>query len=349
MKRIGIIGGMSFESTLHYYEQINRKVNERAGGLVSADLVLRSVNFEEYHDLMEKGDWDEIAHRLSFEALDLVLKNKCDYVAVATNAMYKVAPAIKRRIEWWRQDGGGIYLYSRFVHIGDCVAKKLKEVGAKRILLLGTKFTMTEKFMKKFFYGRHNIQVMGVRNYPEEVDEINRIIFEELRHGIVTPESKEFMMNFVYQFPSDSEFRPDAIVLGCTELNMILEPGDVDIPLIDSTQAHIDKLVDLCLPETGGKGFKKSDKYIWHENPAGKSGATLYDGDIIRVCDIYKQNGSWHMRLYRLGDTHVNLGNDFSSIKEVERAATQVIRDHCIKEADWYSDIKKHLPALDNI
>ena len=105
---------------------------------------------------------------------------------------------------------------------------------------------MTEDFMKALL-GTHDIEVMDTSNYPEEIDEINRIIFEELCHGIVTSESKEFMMNFVYQFPADSDLRPDAIVLGCTELNMILEPDDVDIPLIDSTQAHIDKLVELCL------------------------------------------------------------------------------------------------------
>ena len=244
MKRIGIIGGMSYESTLHYYDQINRKVNERAGGLTSADLVLRSVNFEEYHKLMKEGKWGYIGEKLSHEAKKLAYGSECDYVAIATNTMHKVAPAIRRSVECHRS---GRDNYPKFVHIGDCIAEKLKEVGAKRIMLLGTKLTMTEKFMKKFLSERHNIEVMGVRNYPEEVDKINRIIFDELCHGIVTTESKEFMMNFVYQFPTDSDLRPDAIVLGCTELNMILEPDDVDIPLIDSTQVHIDKLVECCL------------------------------------------------------------------------------------------------------
>lgn len=249
MSRIGIIGGMSYESTLHYYEQINRQVNERAGGLVSADLVLRSVNFEEYHELMESDDWDEIAHRLSFEALDLVLKNRCDYVAIATNTMHKVADEVLgphevvNNVVW---PSTSTWIDVPLVHIGDCIADECKKVGAKRVLLLGTKFTMTEDFMKALL-GTHDIEVMDTSNCPEEIDEINRIIFEELCHGIVTSESKEFMMNFVYQFPADSDLRPDAIVLGCTELNMILEPDDVDIPLIDSTQAHIDKLVELCL------------------------------------------------------------------------------------------------------
>lgn len=94
MKRIGIIGGMSYESTLHYYERINRQVNERADGLTSADLVLRSVNFEEYHELMGKGYWQEIGRRLSVEARDLVVAHRCKYVAIATNTMHKVADHI---------------------------------------------------------------------------------------------------------------------------------------------------------------------------------------------------------------------------------------------------------------
>lgn len=107
---------------------------------------------------------------------------------------------------------------------------------------------MTEDFMAKRL-AQHGINVMSVDNYPEEIEEIDRIIFDELCHGVVTAESKEFMMNFVYQFPADSDIRPDAIVLGCTELEMILEQDDVDIPLINSTQAHIDKIVELCLED----------------------------------------------------------------------------------------------------
>jgi len=241
MKRIGIVGGMSYGSTLHYYERINRQVNERAGGLASADLVLRSVNFEDYHKLMEKGDWKTIWSKLLDESTTLVLKEKCSYVAIASNTMHKVSdffPGVhgKRLMD----------VEIPLVHIGDCIAEKCKEIGAERVLLLGTKFTMTEDFLKRKL-AMHGIQTMSVGNYPDEVAEIDRIIFDELCHGIVTAESKEFMMNFVYQFPADSDDRPDAIILGCTELEMILQQDDVDIPLINSTQAHIDKIVDLCL------------------------------------------------------------------------------------------------------
>ena len=107
---------------------------------------------------------------------------------------------------------------------------------------------MTEDFMAKRL-AQHGIEVMPVDDYPDEIAEINRIIFDELCRGVATPESKEFMMNFIWQFPSDSDIRPDAIVLGCTELEMILEQDDVDIPLINSTQAHIDKIVELCLED----------------------------------------------------------------------------------------------------
>ena len=253
MKRIGIIGGMSFESTLHYYEQINQEVYKRTHGLAFPDLVIRSVNFQEYRKLMEKGDWCEIAHRLKFEALDLVFKNKCEYVAIATNTMHKVADLVIGPHEVAHEVVGNAawppisrWINIPLVHIGDCIAEECKEVNAKRVLLLGTEITMTDYFMKDYLLN-FGIIAMGTRNYPEEIKKINRIIFEELCHGIVTLESKQFMVNFINQFPADSDERPDAIILGCTELNMILEPGDVDIPLIDSTKAHIDKLVNLCL------------------------------------------------------------------------------------------------------
>lgn len=249
MKRIGILGGMSYESALHYYEQINRKVNERAGGFISADLVLRSVNFGEYHKLMDSGDWSEIAHRLSFEALDLVLKNECKYIAIATNIMHKVADKISGQHEIinnvvWPPTPTWVDI--PLVHIGDCIAKECWRISAKRVLLLDTKFTMTEDFMNAHL-AEYDIEVMDMSDYLEGVNEINRIIFEELRYGVVTPESKKFMLNFVRQFLTGPSLKPDAIVLGCTELNMILNPDDVDIPIIDSTQVHIDRLVELCL------------------------------------------------------------------------------------------------------
>lgn len=249
MKCIGIIGGMSPESTVHYYERINRQVTKRAGGLTTAELVLRSVNFGEYTHLMDEGRWQYIGVRLSYEAEKLAYGSGCDYIALATNTMHKVAPLIKSRIEGSCIDSSDCC--PKFVHIGDCIAEKLKEAGARRILFLGTKTTMTEDFMKDYLLEQHGIKTIDVKDYPEEVEEINRIIFEELCRGIVMYRSRKHLMDFIRNFTANDlpELRPEAIVLGCTELDMILGPADVDIPLVDSTQVHIDKLVELCLSD----------------------------------------------------------------------------------------------------
>ena len=255
LKRIGIIGGMSYESTLHYYEAINRQVNERAGGLVSADLVLRSVNFEEYHKLMEVGDWEEIAHKLSFEALDLVLKNNCDYVAIATNTMHKVASEV---IGPHEVVNGAVWPHVSswvdipLVHIGDCIGEKCKATGARTVLLLGTKHTMCDEFMIDFLRTNYGLDALNDLVDSNEVQEVHRIIFEELCHGKIVAKSEEFLTELIRDISfecMEQGLSPslDAVILGCTELNMILDPDNLDIPLIDSTQAHIDKLVDLCL------------------------------------------------------------------------------------------------------
>ena len=248
MKRIGIIGGMSYESTLHYYKQINQEVYKRTHGLAFPDLVIRSVNFQEYRKLMGVGDWEEIGRKLSFEALDLFLKNGCRYVAIATNTMHKVAGSVigPHEVVGLSESHTPRLVVIPLIHIGDCIAEKCNEINAKKVLLLGTEITMTDYFMKDYLLN-FGIIAMSTRNYPEEIKKIDRIIFGELCHGIVTLESKQFMVNFINQFPADSDERPDAIILGCTELNMILEPDDVVVPLVDSTKAHIDKLVNLCL------------------------------------------------------------------------------------------------------
>ena len=254
MKKIGIIGGMSFESTVHYYEQINRLVNERAGGLVSADMVLRSVNFEEYRKLMESDDWDEIAKRLSKEALDLVLMDKCDYVAIATNTMHKVADkvvgphAVSDNI--WPITTN--YYEIPLVHIGDCVAKECISKGFNRVAIIGTRMTMTDDFMKDHLR-RYGLMVVD-RFEDGEIGEIDRIIFEELCHGKTSWESAERILNILIAVElrdkknGGSGF--DAAILGCTELRMLsTEFHDIKdhFAIVDSTQVHINKIVELCL------------------------------------------------------------------------------------------------------
>jgi aspartate racemase len=256
MKRIGIIGGMSYQSTANYYEEINRRVNDLAGGLNSADLVIKSVNFAVFHELMDAGHWTEIAHRLDHMALDLVVLDGCDYVAIATNTMHKVASivagahTIKDNI--WPPTETVVNV--ELIHIGDSIAKKCKEVDAKRILLLGTKFTMTESFLKDYLKEMHEIETIDLSGYPEEIDEINRIIFEELCRGDITNKSADYLWDFISRFLDDADEEPDAIVLGCTELDMLfrdqaIRGADDLIPVIDSTEAHIESIVECCLSD----------------------------------------------------------------------------------------------------
>ena len=265
MKRIGIIGGMSFESTIHYYDRINREVNQRAGGDTSADLVLRSVNFEEYRELMKLNQWPEIAHRLSFEALDLTLKDNCEYVAIATNTMHKVADyivgpheVIDSEVIWPPIKS---YQSVPLVHIGDCVADECKERGFKRVAIIGTKFTMTEDFMKNRL--RQNGLEIVDTFISSEIDAIDHIIFDELCHGIIKPESREAVTQILARADSrDYENEGtgfDAVILGCTELENLT--GDwmeyyISNPrhnhhyeFVNSTQAHINRIVDLCLED----------------------------------------------------------------------------------------------------
>ena len=240
MKRIGIIGGMSYESTLHYYERINRQVNEAAGGLCSADLVLRSVNFEKYHNLMEKGDWKTIQDNLRGEAMRLVHYDGCRYVAIATNTMHKIVD--------------GSFAEIPLVDIRDCVAEQCKAAGVESVAILGTKFTMTEGFMKSRLE-KNGLKVVGE---PTEraVEQIDHIIFDELCHGKVYPASKQYLRDYCKDLARMKHIgsEPEGIILGCTELEMILDDecarwllDEFGIKLFDTTQAHIDKLAQLCL------------------------------------------------------------------------------------------------------
>ena len=280
MKRIGIIGGMSFESTLHYYERINRQIGETAranalaqaddpdgtyepaGEHVSADIVLRSVNFEEYCKRMESGDWQEIANMLSDEATSLIHDCHCDYVAIATNTMHKVAKEILSDMHY---KDGHMKLKPRrieeaqFVHIGDCVAEECIEKGYKRVAIIGTKTTMTEDFMKDRLR-KHGLEVADTFT-DEEITEIDRIIFEELCHGVSDDDSKHTVLNAIVHADSrdmdNGDIGFDAVILGCTELEMLFDEEEeyfISNPkhhhryeFVNSTQAHINKLVELCL------------------------------------------------------------------------------------------------------
>ena len=241
---------------MQYYEGINRLVNEKLRGMTSADLVIRSVNFEQYHQWMQNGEWNEISDCLCAEACKLVYDMRCDYIAIATNTMHKVSEDISGAISGLRNDG----VQPKLIHIGDCVAEKCKKNGVKRVALLGTRFTMMDDFMKNRLR-QNGLEV--VDNFTgAEVDKIDHIIFDELCHGEVKSESREAIFKIVSQANAYDMNAGgsgiDGIILGCTELDMLMETGPMMIyrpkhrrtfTLFDTTEIHIETLVKLCLSD----------------------------------------------------------------------------------------------------
>ena len=182
MKTIGIIGGMSYESSIHYYERINNQVNEIAGGLTCARMIIYNVNFEEIRKLMLDNEWDNIGEELA--RIAKVLEDAgADYIAIATNTMHKLADYVQSNI--------GIPL----IHIADCVADKCKERNVLNVGLLGTKYTMVEDFLENRLI-ENGLTVCTPSN-EEDINEIDRIIFDELCKGNIKESSKDYYVNVI--------------------------------------------------------------------------------------------------------------------------------------------------------
>jgi len=230
MKTIGIIGGMSYESSIHYYERINKQVNDLAGNLTCARMIIYNVNFEEIRKLMLDNKWDEIGVELG--RIAKILENAgADYIAIATNTMHKLADYIQKQIS------------IPLIHIADCVANKCKDSNIYNVGLLGTKYTMVEDFLK------NRLQQNGLSvTTPEESDKINeidRVIFDELCKGEIKEESKQYFIQVINNMIKENDIK--GIILGCTEIEMLVKQSDLTIPIFDTTQSHIDSIVDYSL------------------------------------------------------------------------------------------------------
>lgn len=233
MKTIGIIGGMSYESSIHYYERINKQVNQIAGGLTSAKLLIYNVNFEEIRKLMVENKWDKIGEELA--GIAKMLENAgVDYIVIATNTMHKLADYIQSRIS------------IPLIHIADCVADKCKENKVLNVGLLGTKYTMTEDFLVNRLE-KNGLTITTPKNI-EQIDEIDRIIFDELCKGEVNDTSREYYKKVISEMIKENEI--EGIILGCTEIEMLIKQSDLDIPIFDTTQSHIDSIVEYSLEKS---------------------------------------------------------------------------------------------------
>ena len=230
MKTIGIIGGMSYESSIHYYERINDQVNAEAGNLTCAKMIIYNVNFEEIRKLMLNNEWNEIGVELANIAIKLENAG-ADCIVIATNTMHKLADYVQSKIN------------IPLIHIADCVAEKCKKTGIFNVGLLGTKYTMVEDFFKDRL--KYNGLIVSTPENSQEIDEIDRIIFDELCKGKIKDISKKYYINVINEMIEHKGI--DGIILGCTEIEMLIKSKDIQIPIFDTTQSHIDSIVDICL------------------------------------------------------------------------------------------------------
>jgi len=229
MKTIGLIGGMSWESTVPYYRIVNETIKERLGRLHSAKVVLYSVDFFEVERLQHTGDW-EAAGNLLAQAARAVESARADFVVLCTNTMHKVAPAVEAAV--------GIPL----LHIADPTADSIKAAGHRTIGLLGTRFTMEQAFYKDRLRDRHGLQVLVPESQDRKV--IHRVIYEELCLGKVLATSRSEFRRVIGELVARGA---EAIILGCTEISLLVADDDSPVPLFDTTGIHARSAAELAL------------------------------------------------------------------------------------------------------
>ena len=229
MKIIGLLGGMSWESSLEYYRIINQLVKERLGGLHSAKCLLYSVDFQEIESLQHRGLWDE-AGRLLGEAARGLQKGGADFLLICTNTMHKVAPVVQQHISM------------PLLHIADPTAKSVLSRGIRKIGLLGTRFTMQEDFYKGKLVHDHGLEVLTP--IDADMDMIHQVIFDELVLGLIKDVSKEKYIAVIKRLEAAGA---EGVILGCTEIGLLVKDQDSPIPVFDTTLIHAEAAVEYAL------------------------------------------------------------------------------------------------------
>lgn len=234
MNALGILGGMSWESTATYYRLLNQGVRQRLGGLHSAPLLMHSVDFAGIAALQARGDWDEAGRQLA-EAAQTLQRAGAGALLLATNTMHKVAPAIAAAID------------IPLLHIGDAVGQALQRQGVGKAALLGTRFTLLEDFYRQRLAERFAIEVLIPP--PAQIEEIDRVIFAELCQGQFKAEARRFYLECLAQL---RERGAEVAILGCTEIGLLLEGVAAPLPLLDSTELHVAMGLDWLLDGAPG-------------------------------------------------------------------------------------------------
>ena len=222
LKTIGLIGGMSWESTVTYYKIINETIKKKLGGLHSAKCILYSVDFQEIEECQANGNWEKSGEILG-EAANNLEKAGADFIVICTNTMHKVVNQIKEKIS------------IPILHIAEMTAEKILEKGLKNIALLGTKYTMEQDFYKSKLIEKGINVIIPDKN---DIEIINEVIYDELCLGTINSDSKKKFLEIVDKLRNKGA---EGIILGCTEIGLLIKNEDTDVPLFDTAIIHAEQ------------------------------------------------------------------------------------------------------------
>ncbi|KPK81205.1 MAG: hypothetical protein AMS25_07290 [Gemmatimonas sp. SM23_52] len=231
MRVIGLLGGMSWESTAEYYRIINQEIRRRLGRQHSAKILMYSVEFEEIEEMQVAGQWDRAGQLLAEEAQRLE-RGGADFLLLCTNTMHKVAPAIEQAIQ------------IPLIHIADATAERIRQANLRRVGLLGTRFTMEEDFYRGRLTEQHGLEVLIPT--PGDRAVVDRVIFAELCQGQILEPSRQEYVRIIEALGREGA---EGVVLGCTEIGLLIKPEHSPLPVFDTTQIHAEKGVQLALAE----------------------------------------------------------------------------------------------------
>ncbi len=229
MKTIGVIGGMSWESTVSYYQLLNKAVNQAKGGFHSAKLILNSVDFAEIEQLQRNGEWDKTAVILC-EAAQSLERAGADFILIATNTMHIVASQVEEAVN------------VPLIHIADATGAQLVKQGITKVGLLGTAFTMEQAFYKQRLTDKFGIEVIAPNGVQRKL--VHDIIYDELCKGQISSRSRSDYQSIIEEL---SENGAQGVILGCTEIGLLVKQEDTNVPLFDTTKLHVEAAVHEAL------------------------------------------------------------------------------------------------------
>ena len=235
MKRIGLLGGMSWESSAEYYRFVNEAARDRLGGLHSADCVLRSVDFADVERLQREGRWEEAGALLACEAA-LLQEAGAELIVLCTNTMHKVADVIAAALQ------------VPFVHIADATAEAVKQAGLDTVGLLATAYTMEQDFYVGYLQERHGLAVLVPSADDRRI--VHSVIYDELCRGVIDPRSRDEYRRVMADL---ADRGAQGVLLGCTEIDLLVGPHDSPVPVFDTTRLHAERAVELAMPTHNGK------------------------------------------------------------------------------------------------